>query len=157
MSLDWALPVLLQLKWDQAVLKSILWPELLRTGDVMTHDSYLCDKFNNTRPWPSQRANMTEFVGSQYTRNKRTVLKECPLACRPPNHKNWKYCWGLQTLKQKSLKKSPTFEHAFGNADVDIYVTISYRAVRNGSRTVLQAYNRISYKPRIATNYCPII
>ncbi|XP_043215369.1 uncharacterized protein LOC122378412 [Amphibalanus amphitrite] len=78
--------------WDQSQLKTILWPVLVRTGDVISHDSYLCNKYPFTRPFPTKRANMTEFVGSQYTRIVRTVMKECPLACRPPKHLDWKYC-----------------------------------------------------------------
>ena len=58
----------------------------------MTHDSYQCMYFPFTQPFPTKRTNMTEFVGSQYTRKTLTVQKECPLACRPKKHMDWKYC-----------------------------------------------------------------
>ena len=82
----------LQYWWDQRLLDSILWPELVRTGDVMTHDSYQCLNFPYTRPFPTRRESLTEFVGSQITRRNITIDKECPVACRPPQHMDWKYC-----------------------------------------------------------------
>ncbi|XP_043215370.1 uncharacterized protein LOC122378413 [Amphibalanus amphitrite] len=81
-----------KLWWDQRLLRTVLWPELVRTGDVMSHDSYQCQNFPLTQPYPTKRANLTEFVGSQYTRVTLTVQKECPMACRPRRHMDWKYC-----------------------------------------------------------------
>ncbi|XP_043242895.1 uncharacterized protein LOC122392271 [Amphibalanus amphitrite] len=78
--------------WDQTLLRDVLWPEMVRTGDLMSHDSYQCQHFPFTQPFPTQRYNMTEFVGSQYTRTTITVQNECPLACRPPSRMHWLYC-----------------------------------------------------------------
>ena len=59
---------------------------------ALVHDSYHCQKFgNNSKPYPSQRKEgQCNFVGC--VRGGGTIQNECPEACRPKNHIDWKYC-----------------------------------------------------------------
>ncbi|XP_064094674.1 uncharacterized protein LOC135206989 [Macrobrachium nipponense] len=77
---------------DQVLLARILWPSM---WSVMAHDSFYCEVYSSGwRPWPTERVNGS-FVGlPRYRREYANITldKECPLACRPPNHLNWLYC-----------------------------------------------------------------
>jgi len=72
--------------YDQTLLGMIVWPEAKKS--MVAHDSFLCDSYEGSKPWPTQRANRT-FVGDMYGIS---ITRECPEKCRPPNHKDWKYC-----------------------------------------------------------------
>ena len=63
-------------------------------NDAMVHDSYSCQKYWNTQPFPTQRLNnvTSNFVGSVVSKAQK-VPKACPVQCRPYNHQNWKFCW----------------------------------------------------------------
>lgn len=78
---------------DQNSLNNILWPTA--QFDVMAHDSYQCQ--NNQMlsksplkvyPFPTMRNGSCYVggIGQQLTADK------CPVACRPPNHKDWEFC-----------------------------------------------------------------
>lgn len=71
---------------DQTLLNQIVWPELLE--DVMQHDSFLCDMFDGSIPFPTQRKRY--FVGC--VRPCKPFKKTCPLECRPESHIDWKSC-----------------------------------------------------------------
>ncbi len=72
----------------------MVWPWAKRL--TMTHDSYLCKKYSYTSPFPTQRVEgVGNYVGSVVSLN--ATLKfvqgsECPIKCRPKNHKDWIYC-----------------------------------------------------------------
>ncbi|KAI9550244.1 hypothetical protein GHT06_001531 [Daphnia sinensis] len=80
---------------DQTALNDILWPTA--QYDVMVHDSYHCQirSLNaktgspNVYPFPSQRVNFA-FVGN--IKGLSGTANECPEACRPTHHQDWKYC-----------------------------------------------------------------
>ncbi|XP_069952086.1 uncharacterized protein [Cherax quadricarinatus] len=78
--------------YDQVVLSQHMWP--WASGNVLVHDSYTCERFPGSLPFPSQRVNDT-FVGMRTYRKEFAndgVRNECPVACRPKTHKDWKYC-----------------------------------------------------------------
>jgi hypothetical protein len=55
------------------------------------HDSYLCNVYHDSVPWPTQRImNVSDnFVGSN---GHGPMAIECPKECRPMEHKDWLYC-----------------------------------------------------------------
>lgn len=64
----------------------------------MAHDSFCCEVFENTRPFPKQRKGRS-FVGSRwfgpkFITEELSDLDECPQLCRPFNSKNssWNFC-----------------------------------------------------------------
>ena len=72
---------------DQTLLNKFVWP--IVKADTMQHDSYSCKKYPGARPFPNKRANY-HFVGC--IRPCGNWAKQCPIECRPPNHKYWRYC-----------------------------------------------------------------
>ncbi|KAI9562681.1 hypothetical protein GHT06_010135 [Daphnia sinensis] len=78
---------------DQNSLNNILWPTA--QFDVMAHDSYQCQ--NNQMlsksplkvyPFPTMR-NGSYYVGGI---GQQLTPDTCPVACRPPDHKDWEFC-----------------------------------------------------------------
>ncbi|KAL7643492.1 UNVERIFIED_CONTAM: hypothetical protein RMT77_005474 [Armadillidium vulgare] len=80
-------------KIDQPILKVVLWPAF--KNDFLAHDSYHCDLFPGSVPFPTRRDG-TKFIGDQvFQRNGMShvaVTKKCPLICRPKDHQDWEYC-----------------------------------------------------------------
>ncbi|XP_042889467.1 uncharacterized protein LOC122264572 isoform X2 [Penaeus japonicus] len=78
---------------DQQIFKKALYPKT--KGDVMSHDSFFCKKFpDGFRPFPTQRVNgqyLGNYMGSR-EKDTHLVKKPCPVACRPKDHQDWKYC-----------------------------------------------------------------
>jgi len=75
---------------DQGFLKRYLWP--WGKWSALSHDAYTCLQFPRTSPFPTQRKLSTNnFVASVVSSND-ILQKECPVKCRPKNHKDWKYC-----------------------------------------------------------------
>lgn len=79
---------------DQAFLSAYLYP-LVKT-DSTIHDSYLCEKYNESRPFPTRRQGGC-FVGQnvQYGAlecEKKRMDRLCPEKCRPQEHQDWWYC-----------------------------------------------------------------
>lgn len=72
-------------KYDQKLLQEILWPHV--RDQTLEHDSYLCEYYTNSRPFPSQRKDY--FVGCVRDCSVDSVF-ECPSKCR--GHPDWKYC-----------------------------------------------------------------
>lgn len=76
---------------DQKFLADYVYP--LIKNDSIIHDSYHCDIFDNTLPFPSKRNNSmchVGFVGDCML--SKVVLYDCPVNCRPSNHKEWNFC-----------------------------------------------------------------
>ena len=76
---------------DQRVLTAELWQDLVRRRDVLAHDSYLCEHFELSSPWPTQRRH-GHFVGSPELVVNHTINRPCPAVCRPAQHPNWTNC-----------------------------------------------------------------
>ncbi|KAK8724676.1 hypothetical protein OTU49_011205 [Cherax quadricarinatus] len=77
---------------DQPVLWAYMWPWAIM--NVTIHDSYTCLRFPGSLPFPTQRYNDT-FIGMRSYREEFKndgVRSECPMECRPAQHKDWKYC-----------------------------------------------------------------
>ncbi|XP_018021222.1 uncharacterized protein LOC108677508 isoform X2 [Hyalella azteca] len=71
---------------DQSVLQLV--------HSSISHDSYSCQHFPSTVPFPTQR-NASQFVGNRRYRSQFSddvVKAECPVKCRPPTHQDWKFC-----------------------------------------------------------------
>ena len=79
---------------DQELLKKYIWP--WAKDLAMVHDSYHCNKYRNTVPFPTQRldedCNFVGCIPELKSRITFTKKNECPMKCRPKNHLDWKYC-----------------------------------------------------------------
>jgi hypothetical protein len=79
---------------DQGFLSSEVWPEASRNSTV--HDSYLCNAFGKSRPYPTKRPTETYcYVSCNLCCNTTQIadkMKECPVQCRPKEHQDWIYC-----------------------------------------------------------------
>ena len=75
---------------DQNFLENFIWPWAQNIS--IGHDAYHCEKFNFTRPFPTQRKNEpNNFVAAVVAEN-HTLWKTCPPACRPKSHPDWEHC-----------------------------------------------------------------
>lgn len=72
---------------DQFFLSKYVWPDLVDKSII--HDSYTCDKYVNSEPFPTQRKSKN-YVGNLQEDEVR--VKECPVQCRPKDHKDWTFC-----------------------------------------------------------------
>ena len=82
-------------KGDQPFLLKELWP--LVKNDSLIHDSFNCQRFvDNSQPFPTRRPSVKGhdiFVGCvKPCSGKQYIFGECPVECRPKNHKDWIYC-----------------------------------------------------------------
>ncbi|XP_046452667.1 uncharacterized protein LOC124200464 [Daphnia pulex] len=85
--------------YDQLLLDEFIWP-IARTN-LMAHDSYCCEVFQQSQPFPTQRKDRF-FVGSRTImgngKNGTEELSDidiCPHNCRPHNasfKSDWKFC-----------------------------------------------------------------
>lgn len=79
---------------DQPTLWKAMWPQI--KDNVMAHDSFTCNGFKGSKPFPTKRDG-ENFVGMQgYKTNyklKGIKLKgTCPIICRPKDHQDWELC-----------------------------------------------------------------
>jgi hypothetical protein len=82
---------------DQKALAKIVAPHA--AVDSLVHDSYLCNSgfLKGSKPvgYPTKRSGnqynvmVPNFVGNT---GKDGIHIECPVDCRPANHKDWKFC-----------------------------------------------------------------
>ena len=73
---------------DQYFLSQQVYQSVVNKATI--HDSYSCKQFANSKPFPTERK-VIDHVGSlNYAPPDK--IKECPVDCRPQNHKDWKYC-----------------------------------------------------------------
>ena len=65
-----------------------VWPWV--KDEHIGHDAYTCEKYPNTKPFPIERKiepnNFASALPGKYTN------LQCPMACRPNKHQEWKYC-----------------------------------------------------------------
>lgn len=57
----------------------------------MTHDSYHCNYFLNSQPFPTRRKGNC-FVGSIGFCDEKAPFYLCPVECRPREHMDWVNC-----------------------------------------------------------------
>ena len=76
---------------DQEFLSRYVYP-LIKSRSLI-HDSFKCEKYEFSQPWPTKRLSDC-YVGSPSNCNEsnKKSFYECPLNCRPKDHKNWTYC-----------------------------------------------------------------
>ena len=76
---------------DQHFLSYYVYP-LLR-GRSTVHDSYLCQVYRDSEPFPSRRQKSC-YVGAAmpYDCMSSEQYYVCPVACRPKEHTDWTYC-----------------------------------------------------------------
>lgn len=74
--------------YDQEFLKFYLYPLIVDNATI--HDSYFCEKYSNSRPFPTERK-VFDHIGS-YSYKKFENFLECPIDCRPKEHQDWRYC-----------------------------------------------------------------
>ena len=75
---------------DQVVLAKYVWS--WGRCNSLQHDSYTCQIFPGTRPFPTQRPiEPNNFIGAISVSNG-TYLTPCPKLCRPKLHQHWTYC-----------------------------------------------------------------
>ena len=62
----------------------------------MSHDSYRCQMFSRTAPFPTKREpGVGNYVGSVIALNDTIPMRsgfECPTKCRPKQHRDWNFC-----------------------------------------------------------------
>ena len=60
-------------------------------GTCFIHDSYLCEVFKDSEPFPTRRIESegNNFVGAN---GHGPLLEICPYECRTAEHKDWIYC-----------------------------------------------------------------
>ncbi|CAL4122428.1 unnamed protein product, partial [Meganyctiphanes norvegica] len=81
--------------YDQQLLHSIVWPEVLDT--VLVHDAYYCANphfrsHHRARAFPTQREGKF-YVGWGESQNYTLDgIKTCPYQCRPMDHQDWTLC-----------------------------------------------------------------
>lgn len=81
---------------DQSFLTDHIYP-FIKDRSII-HDSYKCEVYKDGEPFPTERAGFCyvaihHFYEEACMTNKSNMHdKECPFACRPAEHKNWKYC-----------------------------------------------------------------
>lgn len=73
---------------DQYFLSAHVYQYLRDRATI--HDSYTCRSFPGSKPFPTKR-NVIDHIGSVTYLNT-TRVDECPIECRPPDHKDWIYC-----------------------------------------------------------------
>lgn len=76
---------------DQKFLADFVYPLVL--NDSVTHDSYYCELYANSMPFPTRRNGAfchVGFIGDCSTST--TVLQDCPIKCRPKEHLDWNLC-----------------------------------------------------------------
>eukprot|EP00093_Oithona_nana_P009625 09625.XXX_377775_379280_1 [CDS] Oithona nana genome sequencing. len=76
---------------DQALLERYLWP--WAKDITLQHDSYHCDLFAKSHPWPTRRQEWetNNYVGAPFALNT-TLSTTCPVKCRPRTHPEWNLC-----------------------------------------------------------------
>ena len=79
---------------DQTILKEYFWPWI--QSNMVCHDSFYCQKYKNTQPFPTQRpegfANYAGTYNFMRKHQKNSVERECPIKCRPKDHQDWELC-----------------------------------------------------------------
>ena len=75
---------------DQNFLNRYIWPWARLSS--LSHDSYSCTKYPNTRPFPTRREpGPNNFVAS-VAKVGASLQEPCPEECRPSDHQDWIMC-----------------------------------------------------------------
>jgi hypothetical protein len=85
---------------DQLFLRDYVYPVIKEISII--HDSYLCKSYQYSIPFPTKR-NGSCFIGAPLNpdqinnciiKKNGTIVNfyECPIECRPKEHKDWVFC-----------------------------------------------------------------
>ena len=78
---------------DQNFLEDFLWPYARSHPQrTLEYDSFHCQEFRNSIPFPTRKESPTHFVGCRLPNCTQDQHEECPIACRPPDHPDWIWC-----------------------------------------------------------------
>ncbi len=78
---------------DQTFLQDYIWPRANMYNKLtLEYDSFFCERFPNSRPFPTRKESPTRFVGCRRPNCARDEHPPCPDKCRPFNHPNWIWC-----------------------------------------------------------------
>lgn len=81
---------MLQGSEDQILLEKYVWT--WAQDLALQHDSFTCEMYSKTTPWPTQREKgVNNYVGAP-TALQSSVQDTCPERCRPKNRKDWIQC-----------------------------------------------------------------
>ena len=75
---------------DQNFLNRYIWPWARLSS--LSHDSYSCNKFPNTRPFPTRRESGPNNFVAAVVEVGVSLQEPCPVECRPSNHQDWVTC-----------------------------------------------------------------
>lgn len=75
--------------YDQYFLTDHVYQKIFRKSTI--HDSFLCNQYQNSKPFPSKRVGNC-FVGISGFCNVTGFIIKCPKECRPPEHLDWETC-----------------------------------------------------------------
>ena len=87
-------------------LSRYFWPWL--KWNALSHDSYSCERFPNTTPFPTQRKMdvHTNYAGALFSPKFKSLDAKCPPKCRPKNNQDWIYCWMQNTFTKSKFNKT---------------------------------------------------
>lgn len=74
---------------DQEFLREFVYERIRNMSTI--HDSYMCERFKDSSPFPSQRL-IPYYVGYKSSEINFDEIYLCPKACRPEQHIDWKFC-----------------------------------------------------------------
>ncbi|CAG7822136.1 unnamed protein product [Allacma fusca] len=77
---------------DQEILSCVVYEPHKNT--ILTHDSYNCEVYNDSIPFPTKRPQSKDYVQRVVVigSDPADLDKMCPVACRPSYGQNWDYC-----------------------------------------------------------------
>jgi hypothetical protein len=78
---------------DQTFLEDYIWPYAsINNKMTLEYDSFYCEKFPNSLPYPTRKESGTRFIGCRRPNCTRDEHPPCPEKCRPSNHSDWIWC-----------------------------------------------------------------
>lgn len=78
---------------DQTFLEDYIWPHAnMFKQTTLEYDSFLCEKFQNSLPFPTKKHSPIHFVGCRRPNCTGDEHPPCPKQCRPINHSDWIWC-----------------------------------------------------------------
>jgi hypothetical protein len=78
---------------DQTFLEDYIWPHAsVYKNFTLEYDSFYCEKYPNSLPYPTRKESGTRFIGCRRSNCTGDEHPPCPEKCRPVNHTDWIWC-----------------------------------------------------------------
>ncbi len=78
---------------DQTFLEDYIWPRASIYNKItLEYDSFHCEKYSNSLPYPTRKESNTSFIGCRRPNCTRDEHPPCPEKCRPADHLDWIWC-----------------------------------------------------------------